>query len=166
MPKTFLENLLRQSNVQFQSGELSSKAFSEFLHDEIKKICVDYTIISEESYDHAVKKIKKFYQANDRYLIIVTYGPISQTALNNLRKAIFRQHGVLNKNHISVMSIQEFSEFIKLEGNSLTQLERLQSMVLDALNSFDSISKFEQYYDGFDFNSETKLLGQTSLSEF
>ena len=152
----FKEDILIKSNVQNLSH----------FPAKIKKICVDYTIVTDpNNLGHAVNKIYKNYQSDENYLLIVLYGPMNVISIQGIKDSILEADKCPYKEHISILTIQEFINFIRLKNNALVHLNNLQQRVEEAIKSYDYLKKFENFYDNFDYDNKAKLL-QPKITDF
>lgn len=80
----------------------------------IKLISVDYTFSSDE--EIILEKFSKYYQAEDRFLIIVLLGEKSPTKVDKLKEKLnnlrIQDDGSNHFNHITILTVDEYIKFL------------------------------------------------------
>lgn len=108
----------------------------------INEIIVDYTSSSNEddlfNLKHPDSKLSRNYHSKDRFLIIVLFGVKNPQRVLALKQRLEDMQSASSQNdpirNIKLMTTGEFSKFLSLDGDFLTEFNDIQKLEQIALN--------------------------------
>ncbi|GAG90514.1 unnamed protein product, partial [marine sediment metagenome] len=135
LPRKFKpDNMIERSDEFRNNIEQFQNIIS--IPDSIKLISVDYTYTAD--FDTLAEKFEKFYQSGDRMLVIVLLGASNRKLKNfkeYLQKATNEDKGSKHLEHVKILSLDEYREFLGFDGHYAKTFDLYQMMAFRTFSS-------------------------------
>ena len=93
----------------------------------IKYIVIDFSLSKSDSF--FMSKTKKFYQSDDRYLLLIHYGEYKDSMVPSIRKKIAKageEGGITFSENIGILTDDVFKDFLGISNEFLSTYEDFQ----------------------------------------
>ncbi len=109
---------------------------------EINEFAIDFTALAKENI-HVINKLNKFYQRDDRPLLIVIYGKYDSATFRKVENDIRRHKDGSNVRLITLNQYLELFKFPKSYIDMMTYLSSLASLALKGRDAFNKLRDFD-----------------------
>lgn len=141
-------------NKNIMTFETENENLDNLKSNRFKEMALVFTTLSSEDFDnilshqdpnfrYVLDKLRRFYQNDECFLVIVIYGKVSSKTMNILNKKI-KKHPLYN-NNVAAVTLETFIEFFKISGkyrNDLLEIESLSTRALSDDEAFEDLMEW------------------------